>query len=267
MKRIIDFSKYSSIKIGTPIEVEVIQEKRDITDGILVGGANNLLVSPTPPKLYVLGKEFDFIKLDGDLLKIGGATKSGRIFSFCKRHDIGGLEYLGKLPGTLGGLVKMNAGMKSYEIFNNLVSVSFADREVEKKDIYHDYRYTDIDRVIFGATFRIKKGFDYALLDEFTKMRANQPKDPSAGSAFKNPEGDYAGRLIEAVGLKGVSKGDAMWSEIHANFLVNKAKATFEDAKWLLDEAKRRVFEEFGIRLELEIQILDKDFTTLSNNP
>ena len=133
MKRIIDFSKYSSIKIGTPIEVEVIQEKRDIPDGFLVGGANNLLVSPTPPKLYVLGKEFDFIKLDGELLKIGGATKSGRIFSFCKKYDIGGLEYLGKLPGTLGGLIKMNAGMKSYEIFNNLVSVSFADKEVEKK--------------------------------------------------------------------------------------------------------------------------------------
>jgi UDP-N-acetylmuramate dehydrogenase len=256
MKRLIDFSKYSSIKIGTSIEVEVIEEKRDITDGFLVGGANNLLISPTPPKLYILGKEFDFIKLDGEYLKIGGATKSGRIFSFCKKHNISGLEYLGKLPGTLGGLVKMNAGMKSYEIFNNLVSVSFADREVEKKDIHYGYRYTNIDRVIFSATFRIKKGFDYTLLDEFTKMRTNQPKLPSAGSVFKNPNGDYAGRLIEAVGLKGVSKGGAMWSETHANFLVNKAKATFEDAKWLLYEAKRRVFEEFGIKLEKEIIVL-----------
>ena len=256
MKRIVDFSQYSSIKIGTPIEVEVIQEKRDIDDGFLIGGANNLLVSPAPPKLYMLGKEFDYIKIEDGLLKIGGATKSGRIFSFCKKHDIGGLEFLGKLPGTLGGLVFMNAGMKSYEISNTIKEIEFYEGYKDKSFIEFGYRKTDINKPVFGAVFEIKKGFDYKLLEEFTKMRKNQPKDPSAGSAFKNPEGDYAGRLIEEVGLKGYKKGGAMWSEVHANFLVNVDKASYHDTKWLLDEAKKRVFEKFGIRLEEELIIL-----------
>lgn len=256
MKRLIDFSRYSSIKVGTPIEVEVLQEKQNIDDGFLVGGANNLLVSPTPPKLYMLGKEFDHIEIKDNLLYVGGATKSGRIFSFCKKHDIGGLEYLGKLPGTLGGLLKMNAGMKSYEVFNSVKDVEFADGFVSKDEIEYGYRSTNIESVIFGATFEIKRGFDYELLEEFTKMRANQPKEPSAGSAFKNPDGDYAGRLIEAVGLKGYKKGGAMWSEVHANFLVNVSNASYHDAKWLLDEAKKRVFEEFGIKLQEEIVTL-----------
>ena len=256
MKRVIDFSIYSSVKIGTTIEVEVIEEKRAINDGFLIGGANNLLVSPTPPKLYMLSKEFDYIKLEDDLLKIGGATKSGRIFSFCKKHDIGGLEFLGKLPGTLGGLVKMNAGMKEYEVFNTLVEVELDNTTKTKEQIDFGYRYTDIDSTIYGATFKVKKGFDYFSLEEFTKMRANQPKEPSFGSAFKNPNGDYAGRLIEEVGLKGYKKGGAMWSTVHANFLVNVDNASYDDAKWLLDEAEKRVFEEFGIKLEKEVIVL-----------
>ncbi len=256
MSRIIDFSKYSSIKIGTPIKVDVIREKEPLDGRFLVGGANNLLVSPTPPPLAVLGKEFDYIKEEDGFLKVGGATKSGRIFSYCKKRDIGGLEFLGKLPGTLGGLVKMNAGMKAYEIFNHLVDITLFSGIYKKEEIEFGYRFTNISEPIFEAKFEIKKGFDYSLLDEFTKMRKNQPKEPSAGSAFKNPDGDFAGRLIEAVGLKGKRVGGAMWSEVHANFLVNVEKASFEDAFTLLKEAQKRVYEKFGIELEREIIVL-----------
>ena len=79
---------------------------------------------------------------------------------------------------------------------------------------------------------------------------------PSAGSAFKNPEGDHAGRLIEAVGLKGVTKGAMSWSEVHANFLVNLGGGTFEDAKYLIDLAKKKVLKEFNIKLKEEVKIL-----------
>jgi len=252
-KRVIDFSIYSSIKIGSKIEVDVIREKEELGKRFLIGGANNLLISPTPPPLAMLGKEFDYIKEEDGILKIGGATKSGRIFSYCKKHDIAGLEFLGKLPGTLGGLVKMNAGMKSYEIFNNLLEVVTFSKTYKKDEIDFGYRKTDISEPIFEASFLTKKGFDFSLLEEFTKMRKNQPKEPSAGSVFKNPEGDYAGRLIEAVGLKGERVGDAMWSEIHANFLVNMEDAKWEDANYLIKKAKKRVFEEFGVKLEEEI--------------
>ena len=256
MKRVIDFSKYSSIKIGTPIEVDIIREKEQLDGRFLVGGANNLLLSPTPPPLAILGKEFDYIKEEDGFLKIGGATKSGRIFSYCKKRDIGGFEFLGKLPGTLGGLVKMNAGMKTYEIFNHLVDITLFSGVYKKEEIEFGYRFTNINEPIFEATFEIKKGFDYALLDEFTKMRKKQPKEPSAGSIFKNPKEDYAGRLIEAVGLKGKRVGGAMWSKVHANFLVNVENASFFDAYTLIKEAKKRVYEEFSIELKEEIIIL-----------
>ncbi len=257
MSRVIDFSVFSSIKIGTPIKVNVMREKEPLEKRFLVGGANNILLSPTPPPLVILGKEFDYIKEEDGILKIGGATKSGRIFSYCKKNNIGGLEFLGKLPGTLGGLVKMNAGMKSYEIFNSLVDITLFSGIYTKQTIEFGYRFTDITEPIFEATFEIKRGFDYRLLEEFTKMRKKQPKEPSAGSIFKNPDGDYAGRLIEAVGLKGEKVGGAMWSKVHANFLVNIGNASFTDAYSLIKEAKKRVFEEFGINMKEEIIILD----------
>ena len=257
MKRVIDFSVFSSIKIGSKIEVEVIQERVPKGEYYIIGGANNLLVSKTPPKLAILGKNFDYIKEENGLLKIGAATKSGRIYSYCKKHNIGGFEYLSKLPGTLGGLLKMNAGMKNHEIKNHLQKVLMPDDYKDADELGFGYRSSNINDIAYEGIFKIEREFDNNLVEEFSKMRANQPKEPSAGSVFKNPKGDYAGRLIEAVKLKGVKKGDACFSPIHANFLINLGKATFEDAIYLINEAKRRVFEEFGIKLQEEIIILD----------
>lgn len=91
-------------------------------------------------------------------------------------------------------------------------------------------------------------------------MRQNQPSTPSAGSCFKNPQGDYAGRLIEAVGLKGLRVGAMEFSKEHANFLVNHGGGTFDDAIYLIKEAQRRVLNEFGVLLECEIAILDTNY-------
>ncbi len=257
MIRTIDFSKYSSIKIGPIVEVEVIDEIKVLSkDTIMIGGANNLLVSPTPPPLAILSKRFSTIMIEENRLIIGGAAMSGRIHSFCKKHDIKGFEYLSKLPGTLGGLLKMNAGMKEDEIFNSLIMIRTSNGWMEKKDIAYGYRYTDIDTVIYEAVFEIEKGYNFEKLEGFSKMRENQPSAPSAGSAFKNPEGDYAGRLIEAVGLKGVRIGNAMFSEVHANFLVNLGGARFEDALSLINLAKEKVADKYGINLENEVQII-----------
>ena len=122
MKRRIDFSRYSSIKIGPVTDVHLIERIEPLKDGsFLVGGANNLLISPDPKPLTMLSKKFDYIRHEKGRLTIGGATMSGRIFSFVKKYNIKNFEYLGKLPGTLGGLVYMNAGMKEDEIFNHLI--------------------------------------------------------------------------------------------------------------------------------------------------
>lgn len=246
--RIIDFSKFSSIKVGSTIEVMMLEIDDTIpTNRVIIGHANNLLLSSSPPPLMMLSKDFSFIKLDDNILTIGCATPIGKILSFAKKNDLAGFEFISKLPGSLGGMIAMNAGVKSYEIFNILDSVKIDNRWIEKKSLEHGYRFANLSGIATEVRFKVTKGFDKNLLEELITLRSNQPKTPSAGSAFKNPEGDYAGRLIEEVGLKGVSKGAMQWSEVHANFLVNHGGGTFEDAKYLIDLAKNEVFKKFDI--------------------
>ncbi len=253
----IDFSKYSSIKVGQPAEVLMVEKSDTLpTDRYLIGGANNLLISSAPPPLMMLSKDFATIEYKDDMLIIGAAMPTGRIVSYAKKHNISGFEFCSKLPGTLGGMLAMNAGVKEYEIFNILHSIKIDGKWILAKEVEHGYRFSKLDGVATHARFKIKKGFDQTLLNALLNLRANQPHHPSAGSAFKNPEDDYAGRLIEAVGLKGERKGDMQWSNIHANFLVNLEKGTFNDAKYLIDLAKDKVLKEFNISLKEEIKLL-----------
>ncbi len=253
----IDFSKYTSIKVGQPTEVLIIEKDDEIPqDRYLIGAANNLLVSPNPPPLMMLSKDFAYIEEREMMLIIGAAMPTGRIVSYAKKHDIAGFEFCAKLPGTLGGMLAMNAGVKTYEIFNILHSIKIEGEWVNKEDIAFGYRFAKLNGVATAAKFKIKRGFDQTLLDSLLALRSNQPHDPSAGSAFKNPKDDHAGRLIEAVGLKGYTQGGMSWSKVHANFLVNLGGGTFEEAKYMIDLAKERVFKTFGIELKEEIKIL-----------
>ena len=253
----IDFSKFSSIKVGVPIEVLMLERNDEIPkDRMIIGHANNLLDSSNPKPLMMLSKDFSFMELEKDILTIGCATPTGKMLSFAKKNDLEGFEFVAKLPGSLGGMIAMNAGVKAYEIFNILEAVKIDGLWISKDNIEHGYRFAKVEGVATEVRFKVKKGFDKALLQELIEVRSNQPKTASAGSAFKNPEGDYAGRLIEEVGLKGVSKGAMQWSEVHANFLVNHGGGTFEEAKYLIDLAKEKVFEQFAIKLMEEVKIL-----------
>ena len=253
----IDFSTYSSIRVGQPEEMLMI-EKGDILpkDRYLIGGANNLLVSLAPPPLMMLSKDFATISQEEGMLEIGAAMPTGRIISYAKKHDIAGFEFCAKLPGTLGGMLAMNAGVKQYEIFDILQGIEIGGAWVPKEEIPHGYRFADLGGIATAARFEIRRGYSQTLNEELRALRANQPHEPSAGSAFKNPPGDAAGRLIDAVGLKGYRRGDMAWSEVHANFLVNLGRGNYEDAIALIALAKERVLAEFGIRLEEEIKIL-----------
>jgi len=256
----IDLAGLSSIGIGPLAEVYMIDNDTYPDDAYLIGAANNVLFGNDLPPLMKLSKAYDFIRVENGLLHIGAATPGGKVVSFCKKHDIANFEFLSHLPGTLGGMLKMNAGLKEYEIFNRLVALRTNRGWLKKAEIPHGYRTTGISGVVFEAAFAVEKGFDPAKVEMFKQMRANQPHDPSAGSAFKNPPGDYAGRLIEAVGLKGVRRGDMAFSDKHANFLVNLGKGTFDDAVSLLEEAQTRVYETFGIALEREVIVIDRRF-------
>ncbi|QOY53521.1 UDP-N-acetylmuramate dehydrogenase [Candidatus Sulfurimonas baltica] len=254
----INFSKFSSIKIGESLDVALLENcTTPYQDYFIIGSCNNILVGTQPPPLMKLDKKYDYIKIENNTLKIGAATPSGKIASFCKKHNIANFEFVSHLPGTLGGLVFMNAGLKEFEIFNTLICISTCRGDFDKQEISFGYRYTNISSPILEATFSLVYGFDEKKIEMFKKMRSNQPSTPSAGSCFKNPHGDYAGRLIEDVELKGLVKGNMSFSQEHANFLVNDGGGTFDDAIFLIQEGQKRVYEKFGIWLECEICILD----------
>ena len=251
----IDFSKYSSVRIGGSFDAEILGENSEF-DGFVVGGANNLLISPNPPKIGILSDKFDFIHQNGDTLTIGGRTKSGKIYNFAKKQNLANFEFLRGIPGTLGGLITMNAGLLDYEISQNLISVRTNFGEFGRDELGFAYRKSDIKGIILEAKFRVSNGFNAALSDEIALKRANQPKGASFGSCFKNPSGDSAGRLIEAVRLKGHKVGNCGFSEIHANFLINYGDGKFDEAIALINLAKERVFTEFGVHLQEEVKIL-----------
>ncbi|MBN2964446.1 UDP-N-acetylmuramate dehydrogenase [Sulfurospirillum sp. T05] len=256
MVKTVDFSTFSNLRIGPKVDVLVVEEAGPL-ERFIIGGANNLLIGPTPPPLAMLSKTFDFIRLDNGVLHVGAATPSGKLFSFAKKHDLGGFEFMQQLPGTLGGMLAMNAGLKGWEIFNPLVAVRTHKGWVKKATIKHGYRYAYLPDNVFEATFTCKEGFDRDLAEQFRQMRANQPKDPSAGSCFKNPPNESAGRLLEAVGFRGKQRGGMAFSPQHANFLVNLGGGTYEEAIALIQEAKATVLAETGILLELEIKIIN----------
>ncbi|KAB7886703.1 UDP-N-acetylmuramate dehydrogenase [Poseidonibacter ostreae] len=251
----LDFSRYSSIKIGPKAEVLVINEIGEYKDYQIMGRCNNTLVGPDHPKFAILGEEFDYIKQVGDLLYVGCATTSGKLLTYTRNNDIADLEFLAKLPGNMGGLVKMNAGLKSWEVFNYVHSIKTKDGYIKKEDVEYSYRHTKLEEIVYEVVFNISYGFSKDKLKEFNKMRDNQPHVPSAGSCFINPKDDYAGRLIEAIGLKGFEKGNMSFSKQHANFLVNNGDGTYEDAVYLINLAKSKIKEQFNIDIKEEVII------------
>ena len=183
----VDFSKFSSVKIGAELEVAELNEVCCF-DGFIIGNACNLLVGEPKQALAMLGGKFDYIKLDKDILRIGAKTSAKDIFAFAKKHDLKGFELCGSVPGSLGGLIKMNAGLKGHSISDNLLEIGTSDATLSKDECGFAYRKSDIKGVIFEAVFRAVKSFDEGLLSDFNEARKNQPKGASFGSIFKNPQ-------------------------------------------------------------------------------
>ena len=148
---IIDFSKLSTIKIGSKIDVKIIDED-NYNDEIIIGRASNSLVCNG--KIGILDDKYDFIEIIDDKLRVGAKTKNSKLYNFTRQNNIAGFEFLSKLPGSIGGTIKMNAGMKSYEISDNLISIN----GIDKNKFEFGYRYSNIDFPIFWTEFEIKKG-------------------------------------------------------------------------------------------------------------
>ena len=239
-------------------------------------------------KYFILGAGSNIVideYFDGAIIKLDGLNKvtvndkivtaeagamMGALSCESINHNLTGLEWAINIPGTIGGSIVGNAGAYNKEMFDDLVSIKVLDenleiKEIKKEEIKHSYRHTDLKGktwIVLEATFVLEKGDkekSLELIEERKERRmATQPLDmPSAGSVFRNPEGDHAGRLIEACGLKGKSIGGAMISPKHANFIVNTGNATSNDVKNLIKLVHTQVKHDFNVDLVLEQEIID----------
>lgn len=189
--------------------------------------------------------------------------------SFTVDASLTGLEWAINIPGTIGGSIFGNAGAYNSDIFTNLISIKILTndleiKEIRKEDITYSYRFTNLkdQGIILSGIFKLTKGDKLESLalikNRCEKRLATQPLNmPSAGSVFRNPENDHAGRLIEASGLKGKTIGGAQVSLKHANFIVNIGEATSEDIKNLIKLIQDEVEHKFHIKLILEQNIID----------
>jgi len=235
---------------------------------LLLGNGSNILISDEGFHGVIINieKGFSFTQLDGGIVTAGAGIRLSKFVDFCISNSFAGCEMLAGIPGTLGGGIIMNAGAYGGEISDNVIDVTvLRDDEIvtlDKAQCDFSYRHSGLKNdIVISARFSFPAGDAEQLRvrrkELLLKRNAAQPVNyPNAGSIFKNPEGDYAARLIESCGLKGTRVGGALVAELHANFIVNDGTATSGDVVELINHVRRTVFERTGVALELEIQLV-----------
>jgi UDP-N-acetylmuramate dehydrogenase len=236
----------------------------------LLGMGSNVLVSDAgfPGIVVRLEGEFLRVSVEGERLASGGGAALGAVCSAAARAGLSGIEAISGIPSSIGAAVRINAGAYGSEIFDvletaRLVSPSGQARNVRAEDIPHGYRWTQVvetREIVAWAGLKLRCA-PVGEIEEKTravaeKRRGALPSEPNAGSVFKNPSGDYAGRLIEACGLKGTRRGGAAISARHANVIVNEGGATAADVLTLMRLARDTVRDHFGITLAPEVELL-----------
>ena len=235
----------------------------------MVGNGSNTLFLNLKNTILISTKKMNSIEFDGEYVVAECGTALNVVMNKSLDKGLLGFEFLTGIPGTVGGALITNAGANGGEISDVLVSVFFIKNgkeiEVKKEEIEFKYRTSSIKRneIITKAKFLLRKGDpDKARVQikEYLNYRNNtQPvRWPSAGSVFKNPLPNYAGLIIENLGLKGLSVGDAQVSNIHSNYIINKNNASPENILSLINMVKDKVLIDTGIKLENEIRIIDE---------
>jgi UDP-N-acetylmuramate dehydrogenase len=240
---------------------------------LVVGGGSNLLVRDEGFKGVVIIMREHLASIEQDeenelILVAGGGLPLINLVRYCSRRGLGGLEFLAGIPGTVGGAVIMNAGAFGQDMAAVLRSIELFSPQGElisreASDLVFSYRASSIQegtivvRASLQCTQETPQIVSKRVAEYLASRKATQPLEyPSAGSVFRNPPGDYAGRLIEKTGLKGKMIGGAMISPKHANYIVNTGGATAEDVLALMEMAKEKVRKQTGIELEPEIRVV-----------
>jgi UDP-N-acetylmuramate dehydrogenase len=235
-----------------------------------LGGGSNLLVGDgeLPWIILQLVAPQPDIVLEGNLAHVDAAADLGRTVTYCAKNDLGGMEGLIGVPGTVGGALRMNAGAYGMQIGTYVREVKLyraAERKLETlrgHQISFEYRHTSFapDDMMLSVTLELPSNSFNEILKGIRicneKRRSSQPLgQKSAGCIFKNPPGASAGRMIDELGLKGHSFGDARVSDRHANFFVNAGKASAKDMLALIADVRTRVQKAFGVELENEVVV------------
>ena len=235
-----------------------------------LGGGSNLLVADEelPFVVMQLAKPEPELVVEGNIASVDAAADLGRMVTFCAKRNLGGMEGLIGVPGTVGGALRMNAGAYGTQIGSYVREVKVyraGAREIETlkgEQISFEYRHTS-----FGPNdmmLSVKLELPTKPYEEIIKgiricnekRRSSQPLgQKSAGCIFKNPPGASAGRMIDELGLKGYSVGDAQVSERHANFFINAGQASAADMLSLMANVRERVREAYGVNLENEVVV------------
>lgn len=281
-----DLAPFTSARIGGPAELLLeVRSRADLVrafqylwrsnmPAMVLGGGSNVLVSDRGVRGVVVLNKARAVRFDDTGPDPVAWAESGAVLGNVARRTVArgwsGLEWAATVPGTVGGAVYGNAGAHGSDTAACLDVAEILQREVGEsswsaEDLEYGYRTSRLKRnpgqaVVLAAAFSLERSTVDAArgkMQEFiAHRRATQPGGASWGSMFKNPAGDYAGRLIEAAGLKGLRQGDAEVSTQHANFFINHGRATAADVRELLRVVRQRVQEHSGVALELEIQLL-----------
>jgi UDP-N-acetylmuramate dehydrogenase len=233
---------------------------------VIGGGANTLVRDGGIRGVTIrLGRGFLGLAAEGEEIIAGAAALQLSAAQFAAGNGIAGLEFLSGIPGTIGGGLRMNAGSFGREVKDALVSATALDRSgrehfVEAAAMGFSYRHCalDLEWIFVAARLRGTAGDPQSIAREMADIRAareaSQPiRTRTGGSTFRNPPGQAAWRLIDAAGCRGLTRGGAIVSPQHANFLINTGNATAADLEGLGEEVRRRVYETLGVLLEWEI--------------
>ncbi len=274
--------KYNTYKIGgyskyviKPYDVSNLKKllkylkENNIKYIILGKGSNIILPDEDYNGVIILLDKINNIEIENNIVTSYAGVTLNKLITDTINNNLCGLENLYGIPGTLGGAIIGNAGCNGSTISDNLISVTYLEnnelKEISKENCDFKYRNSifkgDKNKIVISAKFKLNNGNKEELIsiikEKLIKRKNSQPLEyPNAGSVFKNPENDYAGRLIEGVGLKGFNIGGAFISDKHANFIINKNNATKKDIVDLINLIQDKVEKNYNIKLELEQEII-----------
>jgi UDP-N-acetylmuramate dehydrogenase len=271
-------SQHTSLGVGGPADIIRVRDARRLPElvtclrgygvpwRILGGGSNLLVVDEGLPDVLLQLARGQAMAFRGNRVEVPAAANLGTTVLECAKRNLGGMEGLSGVPGTVGGALRMNAGaygtemgdvVRALTLFHGATGLT---ETVKTENVRFQYRHTSFssDDVMLSVTFELRE-CPYAVilerLKEYNqKRRASQPiQEKSAGCIFRNPPGRSTGKMLDELGLKGTRVGGAVVSERHANFIINRDQATAADILKLMDILRERVLKAYGLELEEEV--------------